>query len=87
MAATVWRGHLAFGLVSFPVRLYRAARPEKISFRRLYRPSRPSPDAGLERQLEASFPRREPAPEPEPEPEPELPRRGRGRQAAPAPAP
>jgi DNA end-binding protein Ku len=38
MASTVWRGHLAFGLVSFPVRLYRAARAEKVNFRRLYRP-------------------------------------------------
>ena len=33
MASTVWRGHLAFGLVSFPVRLFRAARAEKVSFR------------------------------------------------------
>ena len=39
MASTVWRGHLTFGLVSFPVRLYRAARAEKVSFRRLYRPA------------------------------------------------
>ena len=37
MASTVWRGHLAFGLVSFPVRLYKAARTEKVSFKRLRR--------------------------------------------------
>ena len=39
MAATVWKGHLSFGLVSIPVRLYRAARAEKVSFRQLHRPS------------------------------------------------
>jgi DNA end-binding protein Ku len=37
MASTVWRGFITFGLISIPVRLFRAARPEKISFRRLYR--------------------------------------------------
>jgi DNA end-binding protein Ku len=37
MAATVWRGHITFGLVSIPVRLYRAARSEKVSLRELYR--------------------------------------------------
>lgn len=37
MASTVWRGFLTFGLVSIPVRLYRAARAERISFRRVYR--------------------------------------------------
>ncbi len=42
MASTVWRGHLAFGLVSFPVRLFRAARAEKVSFKRLYRPAAPA---------------------------------------------
>jgi DNA end-binding protein Ku len=30
MAATVWRGQLTFGLVSFPVRLYTAARKERV---------------------------------------------------------
>jgi DNA end-binding protein Ku len=43
MAQTVWRGHLTFGLVSFPVRLYKAARPEKIPLRRLYRPASTAP--------------------------------------------
>ena len=32
MASTVWKGHLAFGLVSVPIRLVVAARPENISF-------------------------------------------------------
>lgn len=37
MASTVWRGFITFGLISIPVRLFRAARPERIGFRRLYR--------------------------------------------------
>ena len=37
MPATTWKGHLSFGLVTIPVRLYRAARAEKVSFHRLYR--------------------------------------------------
>jgi DNA end-binding protein Ku len=37
MASTVWRGFVTFGLVSIPVRLFRAARAERISLRRLYR--------------------------------------------------
>ncbi|MBV8553253.1 MAG: Ku protein [Acidobacteriaceae bacterium] len=37
MASTVWRGYISFGLISVPVRLYRAARAERVSFRRLYR--------------------------------------------------
>ncbi|MCL4401132.1 MAG: Ku protein [Acidobacteria bacterium] len=38
MATTVWRGHLTFGLVSFPVRLYSAARGATISFNLLHAP-------------------------------------------------
>ena len=37
MASTVWKGHLTFGLVSFPVRLYSAARGETISFNQLHK--------------------------------------------------
>jgi DNA end-binding protein Ku len=37
MASTVWRGYLTFGLVSIPVRLFRAARAERVSLKRLYR--------------------------------------------------
>ena len=40
MAATVWKGYLTFGLVSVPVRLYRAARAERVKLRQLYRPQR-----------------------------------------------
>src|SRR5215472_8988019 len=37
MASTVWKGHLTFGLVSFPVRLYSAARSDSISFNQLHK--------------------------------------------------
>src|SRR5581483_4837534 len=36
MASSVWKGHLTFGLVSFPVRLFSAARPVTISFNQLH---------------------------------------------------
>ena len=32
MATSIWKGHLTFGLVSIPVKLYRAARAEKVGF-------------------------------------------------------
>jgi DNA end-binding protein Ku len=32
----VWRGFITFGLLSIPVRLFRAARAERVSFRRVY---------------------------------------------------
>ncbi len=38
MASTVWRGYITFGLISIPVRLFRAARAERVGLRRLYRP-------------------------------------------------
>ena len=37
MATTVWRGHISFGLVTIPVRLFRAARSERVNLRELYR--------------------------------------------------
>lgn len=40
MAATVWKGHLTMGLVSVPVRLVRAARPQRVPLRQLYRPAK-----------------------------------------------
>ena len=39
MASTVWRGYISFGLISIPVRLFRAARAERTSLKRLYRPA------------------------------------------------
>ncbi|MCU1262336.1 MAG: Ku domain protein [Bryobacterales bacterium] len=37
MASTIWKGHLTFGLVSIPIKLFRAARAEKIHMHRLER--------------------------------------------------
>ena len=37
MASTVWKGHLTFGLLSLPVRLYSAARSETVSFNQLHK--------------------------------------------------
>lgn len=37
MPTTVWKGYLTFGLVSFPVRLFAAARPEPVRFHMLHK--------------------------------------------------
>jgi DNA end-binding protein Ku len=37
MPATVWKGYLSFGLVSFPVRLFAAARAETVHFHMLHK--------------------------------------------------
>src|SRR3954452_24674109 len=37
MAASVWKGHLTFCMVSFPIRLFSAARSETISFNLLHK--------------------------------------------------
>ncbi len=34
---SIWKGHLTFGLVSFPIRLFTAARGETISFNQLHK--------------------------------------------------
>ena len=36
MATTIWKGHITFGLVSFPVRLQAAARSQSVSFNQLH---------------------------------------------------
>src|SRR5271166_2211764 len=40
MAASVWSGHLTFGLISMPVRLFSGARSSGISFNMLHRPDK-----------------------------------------------
>jgi DNA end-binding protein Ku len=40
MPATVWKGFISFGLVSFPIRLYAAARPDPIHFHMLHKPDK-----------------------------------------------
>ena len=37
MASVVWKGFVSFGLVTFPVRLFSAARPEHVRFHMLHR--------------------------------------------------
>ena len=37
MAASVWKGHITFGLVSIPIKLVVAARSESISFNQLHK--------------------------------------------------
>lgn len=76
MASTVWRGYMSFGLISIPVRLFRAARAERVSLRRLYRS-----------ESRAAAPARFPDSEEEEEEEPpERPVRGKARETI-APAP
>jgi DNA end-binding protein Ku len=65
MAASTWRGRIAFGMVSIPVRLYKAARRERIRFHNVYRAERI--DAEEEHEQPAAPERRGPrlvAPEP-----------------------
>src|SRR4051812_5365368 len=38
MANSVWKGHITFGLISIPVRLFAAARSERISMNQLHKP-------------------------------------------------
>jgi DNA end-binding protein Ku len=36
MAATVWKGYITFGLITIPVRLFAAARNERVSFNQIH---------------------------------------------------
>jgi DNA end-binding protein Ku len=38
MATTIWKGHLTFGLISVPVKLFAAARSETVSFNQIHAP-------------------------------------------------
>jgi DNA end-binding protein Ku len=75
MANAAWRGFITFGLLSIPVRLFRAARAERVNLRRLYRaetphwgtPSRSQPeedDALAKAATESPKSRRSTPPEP-----------------------
>jgi DNA end-binding protein Ku len=37
MATPIWKGHVTFGLITIPVRLYAAARSERVSFNQLHK--------------------------------------------------
>ncbi|HWR54294.1 MAG TPA: Ku protein [Bryobacteraceae bacterium] len=71
MAATVWKGHLGFGLVSIPVRLWRAARPERVNLRQLARAAAPETGEAHGNVIQLPGPARSRAQEPVSEPEPE----------------
>jgi DNA end-binding protein Ku len=64
MASSVWKGHLTFGLVSIPVRLFRAARAEKVQLHQLYRAASRTPER--ERPEEPPEPESKRQPEAEP---------------------
>ncbi|MBC8165281.1 MAG: Ku protein [Bryobacteraceae bacterium] len=38
MASTIWKGYITFGLISIPVRLFAAARTERVSFNQIHEP-------------------------------------------------
>ena len=57
MPTTVWRGRLAFGMVSIPVRLYKAARRERMRFHHVYRPTEsPAPVSAIAEQAKEAAP-------------------------------
>jgi DNA end-binding protein Ku len=38
MASTVWKGYITFGLITIPVRLFTAARTERVGFNQIHQP-------------------------------------------------
>src|SRR5215471_2445158 len=45
MPSIVWKGHLTFGLISIPVKLFRAARRERLRLHYVHRPEPAEPPA------------------------------------------
>jgi DNA end-binding protein Ku len=96
MAASVWKGHITFGLITIPVRLLRAARSERVKLRELYRTDEidssedepiPAPPAGKDPiRIDRRSPSSAPAP-PAPEPVYEPVKRVAMGQSSEAPAP
>jgi hypothetical protein len=79
MPASVWKGHIAFGLIIIPVRLLRAARSERVPLRELYQTESPAPPGEDDEDVAPSTPAAAKGPvrtdrkheaEPEPAPEP-----------------
>lgn len=69
--AIVWSGNLVFGLVSIPVRLYKAARRERIRFHNVARtPRAETPEPPFLTDRIRQMPSRAPEPQSEPEVEP-----------------
>lgn len=61
MAASVWKGHISFGLITIPVRLLRAARSERVPLRELFRVAGPSTPKDEPTEAEEDSPRAAPA--------------------------
>lgn len=60
MAATVWKGYLSFGLISVPIRLFTAARPERVSFRQIVKETmRPAKQQLYSPELDRTIERKE----------------------------
>jgi DNA end-binding protein Ku len=65
MPSSVWRGHITFGLVTIPVRLYKAARKDRVKLREVYRvdtPSKPAleePEVDFQENAPVQFARQE----------------------------
>jgi DNA end-binding protein Ku len=38
MASTVWKGYISFGLITIPIKLFAAARTERVSFNQIHQP-------------------------------------------------
>jgi DNA end-binding protein Ku len=84
MAVTVWKGQLTFGLVSVPVRLYRAARKERV---RLHYVRQAAPETADEEFPELEAPYSAPAERPQTPAASRTPEGVLGRDAAPVASP
>ncbi|MGE5647793.1 MAG: Ku protein [Acidobacteriota bacterium] len=89
MASAIWTGHISFGLISIPVRMFRAARAERVNLRQLHRAGASESPRGGAEVIELPAPRGRPRAmqEPGPEPEPAVPPREMGRRGEPPPPP
>src|SRR5258708_6402080 len=80
MPSIVWKGHLTFGLVSIPVKLFRAARRERVRLHYVHRPAvadrdsdaTPEYPADLAQEASVGGQQKVEIAPPEPEPEPAL---------------
>ncbi len=67
MAVSVWKGSITFGLISIPVRLFRAARSERVPLRELHRTTEePEPPVKAPIRIDRQKAEEEPAASPEP---------------------
>src|SRR5215470_13319623 len=83
MPSIVWKGHLTFGLVSIPVKLFRAARRERVSLHYVHRSEPAEPPATVPMSTRGTEPNKSVAQSPRFEATPPKP----GPEIAPPPAP